>query len=152
MLHSLSHPLSMIPVDQTRFAGDHPNCLAACLATIFEVPIEEIDSPALASGGTQWAALMEVCHAHGYHPFSYSPSPEDGGPFPPIAPPGYHIACSETHATVAYNGEIVHDPHPRRSGVKVVTEWILLLPVAAENHLVVSPFMQAIAAGVLCLP
>lgn len=122
----------MIPVDQTGF-GTPPdgNCLAACVASILELPIEAVDSLALRSQGTQWGALQRVLHEHGYHPFSYSPSPPA---FPPIAPPGFHIACSETHATVALDGVIVHDPHPRRRGLAGVTEWILLLPIAADSR------------------
>jgi hypothetical protein len=67
----------MIPIYQTSFgAPPGGNCLAACLASIFEVPIEEVDSEALRSKGTQQSALVEVCHVHGYQPFSYAP----GGP------------------------------------------------------------------------
>ena len=122
----------MIPVDQTRTAKDGaPNCMAACLASIFEVPIEDVDLPELASphNGDQWPPLLRICQAHGYQPFSYAVS---GEYFPQIMPPGYHIACSDSHATVACGGHIVHDPHPRKSGLAAITEWILLFPIARE--------------------
>jgi hypothetical protein len=54
--------------------------------------------------------------------------------FPAIMPPGYHIACSDSHATVACGGHIVHDPHPRKSGLREITEWILLMPMAREGQ------------------
>lgn len=116
----------MIPTQQT-ILGKGGNCLAACLASIFEVSIEDVDSEALRGEGTQYPALAEVCQRFGYQPFSYSP----GGPyFPPIAPPGLHIACSDTHATVAFDGRVLFDPHPRGTGLDEITEWILLLPIA----------------------
>jgi hypothetical protein len=102
----------MIPTQQT-LLGKGGNCLAACLASIFEVPIEDVDSAALRGEGvgSQWPALNEVCHRFGYQPFSYSP----GGPsFPPIAPPGLHIACNHSHATVAFDGRVlVRSPSAR---------------------------------------
>lgn len=122
----------MIPVDQTRFTGPAGgNCMAACLASIFECTIEDVDSTALATEGLQWATLSHLCRAHGYQAFSYSPG---GEYFPQIAPPGYHLACNATHATVALNGVIVHDPHPRRRGLRQITEWILLLPLAEARR------------------
>jgi hypothetical protein len=122
----------MIPVDQTRvgWGPGKGNCLAACLASIFEVELTSIDNVSLSTEGVWWNALQSVCNTHGYQPFSYSP----GGPhFPQIAPGGFHIACSSSHATVALDGVVVHDPHPRRSGV-TITEWILLIPLAPVAH------------------
>lgn len=119
----------MIPVNQTRFEGPAGgNCLAACLASIFGVPLDEVDTPALFDRATMWQALQRICALNGFRPFSYSLG---GANDPQIAPRGYHIACSATHACVALDGEIVHDPHPRRLGV-TISEWILLLPIVAD--------------------
>lgn len=122
----------MIPVDQTRTTGPGGgNCLAACIASILECSIEDVDSIDLAGGGerSQWEAMAAVLVPRGYQPFSYAPG---GELFPQIAPPGYHIACSASHATVAFNGRVVHDPHPRKRGLADITEWILLLPIAGS--------------------
>ena len=52
---------------------------------------------------------------------------------------GYHLASGPSpratadapiyHAVVALAGEVVHDPHPSRSGVLRVEEWEFLVPV-----------------------
>jgi hypothetical protein len=120
----------MKPVDQTRFDGPGGgNCLGACLASILEVPLESVDRDALYKPGLWQAALIALLQEYGYQPFWYSPG---GELFPQIYPPGYHIACSATHATVALDGYVVHDPHPKRKGLKEITEWILLLPLKSR--------------------
>lgn len=123
----------MIPTYQTSF-GKPPggNCVAACLASIFEVSIDDVDSLELRGGGPrdQFSAIVDVCWRFGYQPFSYSP----GGPFfPAIAPRGLSLACSGTHATVAFDGRILFDPHPRSTGLAEITEWIMLIPIALEG-------------------
>jgi hypothetical protein len=62
-----------------------------------------------------------------------------GPEYPPIAPPGYHIACGKSprlkhqHAVVALDGKIVHDPHPTRAGLDgEIASWILLIPLATQ--------------------
>jgi len=121
----------MIPVNQTRFEGAAGgNCLAACLASILELPLDEVDTPALFDKATMWQAIMRITLPRGLRPFSYHVG---GGDSPAIAPPGFHIACSASHATVALDGKIVHDPHPRRLGLDGITEWILLLPIARAD-------------------
>jgi hypothetical protein len=61
-----------------------------------------------------------------------------GPEYPPIAPPGYHIATGKSprsdqvHAVVALDGRIVHDPHPSRAGLDgAIASWIIFMPVAA---------------------
>lgn len=121
----------MIPIDQTRTDGPGGgNCLAACVASILELDIADCDRDfQLSQKGVWWGALQRLLNAHGYHPFSYVP---DGVHFPQIAPAGYHIACSATHATVAYDGVVIHDPHPRKRGLAEIAEWILLIPLASH--------------------
>jgi hypothetical protein len=118
----------MIPVNQTRFGGPAGgNCLGACLASILEVSLADIDADDLyESAAAMWSALARVCAGHGFRPFSYHVG---GGESPPIAPQGYHIACNASHAVVALDGVIVHDPHFKRRGLEQITEWILLIPV-----------------------
>jgi hypothetical protein len=119
----------MIPQHQTRIGGPGGgNCLAACIASIFEVPIESIDTLELSHDATWWPTLTRIVGEFGYHPVLYCVSDSA----PQIEPPGLHIACSATHATVAFDGKILFDPHPRGRGLPAIAEWILLFPLAAE--------------------
>jgi hypothetical protein len=46
---------------------------------------------------------------------------------------GYVILCGDTdrgeytHSVIAKDGEIVHDPHPSRDGIKSIGNWIVLV-------------------------
>jgi hypothetical protein len=44
----------MNPVNQTRFGNGSGNCFAACVASILEIPIEEIDPLILPANGSNW--------------------------------------------------------------------------------------------------
>lgn len=107
----------MKPVKQTRVHPKQGNCAAACLASLFELPIEEVfDGESEAGykndgefwdGLRNWMLARGIMWAHVSHaPFGYSiavgPSPRlkrfDGKP--------------EPHACIALNGDLIHDPHP----------------------------------------
>ena len=110
----------MRPVDQTGYGVSDGNCLSACLASILEFPIVAV--PRFVSVDARlhrWLADRGL---------SASVFPPDS------APAGYSIAVGPSrrfaglmHACVAYDGAIVHDPHPSREG----------LPFGAANYVVV---------------
>lgn len=115
----------MIPVDQTKFGSDG-NCMSACLASILEIGIEEVqckDEDNWYKKTNDWLqaeynlALMTVTKI----PYWFK---------------GYLIMCGESprgieHATVGQVVEgvatIVHDPHPSRDGIPDVTEIMVLV-------------------------
>ena len=119
----------MTPVYQTRFGKPEGNCYAACIASILGRPLEEFDHRPerhdpngfteswSAFMATKGYALLEVdVEKHGViahtdlHYIASGPSPR--GEF--------------EHAVVYRNGELVHDPHPSRSGLPKVT-WVIFL-------------------------
>lgn len=146
----------MKPVEQTT----PRNCVAACVASIFECPIEEVD---IAEGG----GLNEVARWTAEHyPVLTACSRIVGGiwhgdvwldTYPPahtVEPPfllrGYWIAGAisprggmqlidgqwkpSLHAVVMYGREVAWDPHPDREtgigGLYDATWWIVRDPAA----------------------
>lgn len=128
----------MVPIDQTIFSTPEQklkgNCLQACLASIFELPLEKV--PHFAEMGHVWYeemwawlrkfGLMPLCVSKksGHRPFGFSIG---NGP----GPRGFQ------HAVVCHDGEIVHDPHPSKAGLLEIQEWIELVlidPSKLKHH------------------
>ncbi len=129
----------MIPVDQ-EFMHDPANgvegdCFRAVLASILERPIAEVPHFA---GRTKlasdfWELVYEWLEEQGYQ---YWPSRN-----PPAGALEYHALSGPSprtkggfHATVGYAGQVVHDPHPSRSGIAgAEVEWYFgyLVPIKA---------------------
>lgn len=132
----------MKPVTQTivGVGNRRANCLMAAVASILEVSVESMPDVADAEDrGLAWYGTLRDALA----PFHLVPVLYDqlSAAFPPIAPAGYHIACGlsprqqEDHAVVAFDGRVVHDPHPSGDGLRdgLVRWWILLLPSATAR-------------------
>ena len=123
----------MKPVDQTKFVEQHGdgNCFAACVASILERPIEEMPvftQPDWFWRWQDWLAerglyMMEINH------------PMEKCCVGLNRPSGIHIMNGKStrgdweHAVVAFNGKLLHDPHPSRAGIKEVTSWTILIPL-----------------------
>lgn len=146
----------MIPVDQTR-EHDPPratgDCWEACLASILEVPIDDVRLPA----GPQVDKTCEVlAHRFGLVVVQLDARAasnarlldmlEDLGAYAIVggtSPRAYHV----DHAVVWNRGKIVHDPHLSRAGLvgrpKDFTYFIALNPARTErapmSHL---PFLR----------
>lgn len=116
----------MRPVYQTIFGNKEGNCLAACIASILEVDIDRVPN----FHGKDWAQQWcEWLRPHGL--FMWRIDVAEGI----VIPPGYSIlsgqspraeALGETwlHATVAFDGETVHDPHPDGGGVLSKSDYL----------------------------
>lgn len=110
----------MRPVDQTTYGVNDGNCFPACIASILEISIDEVPrfyGPSV--DFLQWLAPQGLSATH-YKGDNY-------------VPPGFAIAAGPSlrfagrlHACVAYDGAIVHDPHPSREG----------LPFGVEDYVV----------------
>ena len=104
----------MKPVRQTVFydkeAGIHGNCLVACLASLFDLPIGAV--PALNTMGDEWFdAFLTFLNHQGYE--------YDGpGSIEELkSSKGYVIVCGKAargvlHAVIYKDGERFFDPHP----------------------------------------
>jgi len=132
----------VIPVDQTHFGvgidGVPGNCYQACLASVLELPINEVphfveyEGPRDEATGSLWyfEARLWLRENVGYDLFSYDVTDEITGPSSVFSErPSDHrqhvgIGCGDSprgdwlHAVVIdFDGNLVHDPHPSRSGV-----------------------------------
>jgi hypothetical protein len=114
----------MIQIEQTRLkAEEGGNCYAACLASIFEVPLEAVPQPTPATYANNCGGWLEYqaeidAWLRGRNLFEVGFPAGDNGWFPK----GYAIAQFESpripglgHAVVTLDGEIVWDPHPERA-------------------------------------
>lgn len=133
----------MKPVIQTVTEAGRGNCLAACVASILEIPIEAV--PDLKCGA-DFAALSAFLAARGMVPIwlhvaglaaSYVGHS-----------PAHCIVIGDSprrpvqHAVVGkpkgYGFEIVHDPHPEGGGIKGEPKSVIyfgaLTPTAAAGH------------------
>lgn len=112
----------MRPVDQTTYGIHDGNCFSACLASILEVAIEDV--PRFL--GPYWDDFLPWLADRGLSASLYRRGDR--------APRGFSIAggpsrrfAGRMHACVAYDGIVVHDPHPSRDGLPSgVTEYVVL--------------------------
>ena len=130
----------MTPVDQTTFEVPGGNCFSACVATLFDLPVDAVpyfmgfepfDRPNAWFGKFQdWLATI------GYWAVTFEVDPDDGG----WEPLGLCILSGKSprgdylHSVVAKGYSVLHDPHPSRAGIVSrhdVILFVLLSPNAA---------------------
>jgi len=126
----------MIPVDQDRFGLEEGNCLNACIASLLELPLAEVEFPPAIQRNwvrplQDWLAARGLC---------YSETPAKGvpyfwlpGPLCVLSGPGPRLPAPHQHAVVGrvrgYAFELLHDPHPSRAGLLDVEAVGFLLPL-----------------------
>jgi len=116
----------MIPVKQTRLhnepEGSIGNCWEACIASILELPIEDIPDCA---DENWWTAtqnwLLKNCGAKLLRINNTGEKTILPGPFTYYILSGKSPRSDVQHAVVAHRGGIVHDPHPSDDGLD--GEW-----------------------------
>ncbi len=117
----------MNPVFQTRFGGskapraEQGNCMAACLASIFEIrlgAVPDFDISELVDGEGYLKQLQAWLRPKGLWCVSLDLDGQDWRPLG-WAMVGVNSEALDTertgdgHIVVAYDGEIVHDPNPK---------------------------------------
>ncbi len=112
----------MKPVDQTIYGWPNGNCLSACVASILEMPTEAV--PLSGNGEDWWPRLLGWLVDRGLSATKIE------GRSPPR---GYAIAFGPSprlpgqgHTCVAYDGAVVHDPHPSRAGILGVEHYVVV--------------------------
>ena len=108
----------MKPIDQTLFGWPHGNCHSACLASIFEVPLDSVPHD-LGSRPDVREAIDSFLSGLGYKAdcFSFKRGHEW---WPEWNSHCVIVGLAERgfdHAVVGLHGNIVHDPHPSRAGL-----------------------------------
>lgn len=125
----------MKPVDQTLFAPGIGNCFSACVASVLEVPLDEVPNFCEGQAADWYDRFMAWLRPRGFYAITCKiggrPGEPDGGWYPE----GIHIAGGKSprydclHAVVARGSDVVHDPHPSRAGVLDFVDTILIIPV-----------------------
>lgn len=136
-------------VDQTIFVSDPSrkgNCVAACIATIVGVPLEEVphfvgfgisygdsdDVHNVSSGHAWWAMMLGYLAAKGLWVVELDAITDAevdelvlvAGPSP----------RGVMHQVIYRNGSLFHDPHPSRDGVLEVREVLAVRPLSGFDH------------------
>lgn len=114
----------MKPVKQTITELGKGNCFSACLASIFELEIDQV--PYDLSKNWNETYLHWLYDKFGLDYYYLSPKEAEG------YLRGYSIASGPsprfdnvTHAVVALDGKIVHDPHPDNTGIKKISGYYI---------------------------
>lgn len=133
----------MKPVTQTIFNADHTNgeetgnCFASCIASIFELSLEEVpnfswigrqkhpesESEPLPGSSDWWYYLRDWLAPRG---LMFLELTADGSHKDILRALGYHVLTGKSprgdfyHSVVGRGGKIVHDPHPDRVGLRTV--------------------------------
>lgn len=128
----------MTPVDQTKFGFPHGNCFSACVASILDLTLDECDiypdgvdqesEKCLRRNRHWWPVFQEWLREQGHEPVYLLKNEVKR------APKGLSIISGPgprglDHSTVGLDGEIVHDPHPSREGLKEVSDYIVFVPL-----------------------
>src|SRR5271154_3985606 len=112
-----------------RFPYAPGNCLSACVASILEMPIDQVphfverhDSRDYLWMGrlNSWLSRLGLCASY-LEPGSCDMTPD------------FHIlyglsVLGNEHAVVGHAGRVIHDPHPSRTGLASVTGVICIEP------------------------
>jgi hypothetical protein len=113
----------MKPITQTKF-GREGNCLMSSIASILEIELEDCPDVFVDDSNPMWfSTIRQWLFSRGIRMRSYH---DLANP-----PQGYHVAHGNgprgwDHACVALDGEIVHDPHPDRTGLVQVRGYFIL--------------------------
>jgi hypothetical protein len=123
----------MHPVMQNETEPGRGDCVAACVASVLEIPLAEVPNFRLASA--PWTALQEWLAGRNLFAIKVV---ADRMLFHPM-PMTFCILTGRSprrdigHAVVGQQTEcdwhVVHDPHPDRSGLKGEPEWVIFFGV-----------------------
>jgi hypothetical protein len=132
----------MEPVKQSILTAPGGDCFRACVASIFELPLEAVPHFLEGSGlednwtDAQWLRLVEFAQARGFHPWWIDTEKDPTGDAREQLAElersdGYYVAtlrpalgARTAHCVVMHRGQVVHNPEGRQQ-----------LPSAAEPFL-----------------
>jgi hypothetical protein len=145
----------MIPVKQTIFKTETTkgNCLTACVASIFDLPIEKV--PYFAEFEDDWQIeLINFVEKLGYY-FAGTSSPGQKG-LKQLNDPkynkgvnGYIIVTGKSprgdflHSVVYKDGKLAHDPHPDNTGIENI-EYFFMIECTTEANICVGCIKESI--------
>ena len=108
----------MKPVNQTKMTPPEGDCFAACVASILELPLNEV--PNYSQGGEWWVEWNRWLSLRGLYIIEFADKEGKGREYLQ----GFHIITGKSysgdwnHSVVGYCGKIVHDPNPKKKGIR----------------------------------
>jgi len=127
------------PVDQTVFQPPLGDCFRACVASVFELPLDAVPN-FCGDHREQWFdACRRWLHARGFDAVLLVPEILEQSP----PPQGVCIVSGKSprgdwlHSVVYVDGKPAHDPHPSRAFVAKIQDVLLFLaidPAAAAKE------------------
>ena len=121
----------MKPVKQTLDGPREGNCLQACIASLFEMPLEDVPHFVLKGDWVKtldnWLAQFDLQSVD----IDLEYMRQQGGDM--WKPYGYHLICGKSprtdceHAVVGYGGKMVFDPHWDGEGLEIEKTWTLFV-------------------------
>ncbi len=108
----------MKPVEQTKMTPPNRDCFAACVASILELPLNEV--PNYSQEGEWWVEWSKWLSPRGLYFLKFSDKGGKGEEYLQ----GFHIITGKSysgdwnHSVVGYGGVIVHDPNPKQGGIR----------------------------------
>ena len=117
----------MKPVYQTRFGYPEGNCHAAALASVLEIPIEEIPNFGIDDDWYDHFVRYMVSH-HALQPIDFIIPKNVVHDL--WVPQGYHLINGTSsrgleHSVVGFMGEMEFDPHPDDSGLEEIDSYTI---------------------------
>lgn len=120
----------MISIDQTIIdhnpeKGIFGNCLQACVASLFELPLESVPHFACYPKEEWQLIFIDFIYEQGYVYEGWAPIEELNNPDCNVSVDGYKIMSGISpreyrHAVIYKDNALVHDPHPSKLGLKEV--------------------------------
>lgn len=125
----------MMPTRQTKFGQPDGNCFQACLASIFEIPIDDIptfggdDNPK-----TGWYYQFEEWSIDRFGLQPIDLMAQASGELWFWIPRGHHIINGMgprglMHSVVGRDGKMVFDPHPDDAGLEEIESFTVFVKV-----------------------
>lgn len=124
----------MKPVDQTKEGHPDGDCLAACVASVFEVPLESLPDFAPVNDNW-WGALQKWIQLRGLMPLEIKAHGSDIEALEDC----WHLIAGLSprgkfmHSVVGQRGELVHDPHPSRGGLESKLFYMVFVAINPER-------------------
>lgn len=134
----------MIPVLQTIRVAPNGNCFPACIASIFEISIDDVPHFFAGSAGTdlwtqaQWDAVKAFAESRNHVATWIDPETESEFAARLEASDLYYIAFGDSitgvgHCVVMRKGEYVHDPMGRKFLTSKPWLYVLFEPSGSEG-------------------
>ena len=116
----------MIPIDQTLFKQDgvSGNCMQAAVASLMEMPLEQV--PHFAHSGSPevcWDLFEDWFNEQGYT-VRFSGIVDKNCNYLAAGP----TVRGTQHMVVMHGDKVIHDPHPSRAGLLDIAHTFVLVP------------------------